>query len=156
MVLVLIFILMGVAAPRFTDQIPSLRVRSAADQVYAGLHKARNDAAIFGLRTRFVVHKENRTYRVTIELRPLKEPDVFTSVDSMWDTTRFPEGVEAGTLDGFKQDADTGEWYLEFRNDGTAEQDSTVTLQNEEGDTRTIQVTATTGRVRFVEEETAP
>ena len=151
MVMVLLMILAGVVAPRFTDSIPALRVQSATDQTYAGLHKARNDAAIYGLRTRFAVHKENRTWRVTIELRPLKQPDVFTSIDMSWDTTTFPEGVEAATLDGFKQDSDTGEYYLEFRGDGTAEQDATITLKNEEGDERTLKVTGTTGRIAFVE-----
>jgi hypothetical protein len=151
MVLVLLFIVIGIAVPRFNDAVPALRVRRGADQVYAGLREARNEAATFGIRARFLVHRENRTWRVMIEPRPLKDADKFEVPAKTWDTTEFPEGVDVSALDGFKQDGETGEWYLEFRADGTAEADATVTLANEDGDSRTIKVTGTTGQVRFEE-----
>ncbi len=154
MVMVLLFILIGVAVPRFDDFVPELRVRKAADQVYAGLRHARNDASTYGLRTRFAIHPRNRTYRITVEKRPLKDADKFEAIDSTWDVTEFPEGVGVPTLDGFAADGDTGESYLEFRVDGTLESDATIVLRNDAGDARTLKVTAATGQVAF--EETKP
>lgn len=152
MVMVLLFIVIGVTAPRFTDVLPELRLRKSADQFYAGLLRARNEAATYGLRARFAVHQEKRTYRITLEPRPLKEPDTFQSLNQTWDTTELPEGVEIPTLEGFEKDSSTGEQYIEFRGDGTAAAEATVVLQNEAGDKRTLKVTAATGRVRFYEE----
>lgn len=151
MVMVFFFIVLGIATPRFTDVLPELRLRKAADQIYAGLRKARNDAATYGLRTRFSVHSANRTYRILIEPRPLKKAGEFEAVNASWDTTELPEGVEVSSLEGLTKDSETGEEYLEFRADGTAAADATVALKNDAGDTRTIKVTSTTGQVRFEE-----
>jgi len=151
--MVLLFIVIGVAAPRFTDVLPELRLRKAGDQFYAGLQRARNEATTYGLRTRFAVHAENRTWRVTIEPRPLKEPDKFESLNQTWDTTALPDGVEIPTVSGFEKDASTGEQYVEFRADGTAAADATVVLENEAGDQRALKVTAATGRATFSEEK---
>ena len=151
MVMVLLFILIGVAVPRFDDVVPELRVRKAADQVYAGLRLARNDAATYGLRTRFAVHQQNRTYRITVEKRPLKDADKFETIDSSWDVTELPEGVGVPTMEGFATDDASGEAYLEFRNDGTLESDATIVLENDAGDKRTLKVAAVTGQATFEE-----
>ena len=153
MVMVLLFIVIGVVAPRFTDFVPELRLRKSAAQFYAGLHRARNEASTYGIRARFAVHQTSRTFRIVIEPRPMKKPDEFTSLNQTWDTTELPEGVEIPTLEGFTQDSATGEQYVEFRADGTSAADATIVLQNEGGDQRTLKVTASTGQVKFVEEK---
>lgn len=147
MVMVVIFIVAGVAAPRFAEVLPSYGLRKAADQVYATLHHARNEAATYGVRTRFVV--ANSAYRLTIERRPLKEADVFETLGSAWEPTELPGETGFATLDGFT--TETGESYLEFRGDGTASADATIVLRSESGEERTLVVTGATGQVRFKE-----
>lgn len=152
MVMVLLFIVVGVVAPRFSDVLPEMRLRKSADQFYAGLQRARNEASTYGLRVRFAVHATNRTYRITFEPRPLKEPDEFESLSQTWDTAKLPDGVEVPTLDGFEKDSGTGEQYLEFRADGTVASDAKIVLQNESGEQRELSVTAATGQVRFTKD----
>jgi len=146
MVMVVIFIVAGITAPRFADLLPGTGLRKGADQIFAGLRYARNEAATYGVRIRFEI--SGSTYRLTVERHPWKSPERFESMGAAWDSTPLPAEVEFSTLDGFTDGS-----YVEFRADGTASADATIGLRNTAGEERTILVTGTTGEVRFKKEK---
>jgi len=144
LVMIVLFILAGVAAPRFTDFFPALQVRKTADRLLAWARKARSDAALTGARHRLVLDVEGKRYWLEYEPRPLKEPRIFQKVGGSWDEETFPEDVVLESLEGLGDDQ--GFKVLEFRPDGTAE-DASIVVANDRGDRRTIKVVGATSQV---------
>ncbi len=140
LVMMIIFILAGVVAPRFSDFFPALQVRKTADQLFAWTLKARAEAAVTGARQRLVLNTAARTIRLEAELRPLNEPGRFNlrgRSEETWPrdvTLRFSSGVAAGDL------------TLEFRPDGSSE-DAEIEIVNDRGDRASVRVDGPTGRV---------
>ena len=64
MVMILLFIIAGITIPYLAAGLPSARIKSGANQIYAALHMGRNDAATYGFRTRLVVNQEENTWRL--------------------------------------------------------------------------------------------
>lgn len=152
LVMMVIFILAGVVAPRFSDFFPSLQVRKTTGLFLAWAQKARSDAALTGARQRLVVDPAQRQFWIAYEARPLKEPGVFEVLGGAWGRESFPEEVEFASLEGFKADGDRR--YLEFHPDGTA-RDATIVLSNSRGDRQTLKVVGATSRV-YVEPPPEP
>jgi Tfp pilus assembly protein FimT len=145
LVMMVIFTMAMVVAPRFSDFLPSLQVRSAASGVFATAGKARADAVLTGARYRLVIDGGARTYGIAYEPRPVKEPGKFEKLAG-WSDEELPREVLLESTNGFS-DAD-GKRYLEFRPDGTAKEASVV-LANDRGDRRTISISAATGAAKI-------
>ncbi len=144
LVMIVLFILAGVAAPRFSDFFPALQVRKTADRIFAWARKARSDAALTGARHRLVLDAEGKRYWIEFEPRPLKEPFVFRKLGGSWDEETYPDDVVLESLEGLEDDQ--GFKVLTFRPDGTAE-DATIVVANDRGDRRTIRVAGATSQV---------
>src|SRR5258706_11503808 len=85
LVMIVIFTLATVVAPRFSDFFPSLQVRKSTDHLFAWARKARADAALTGVRQRLVMDSSKRTYWIEYEARPIKDPGKFTKLSGAWD-----------------------------------------------------------------------
>ncbi len=153
LVMIVIFTISTVVAPRFSDFFPSLQVNKTADRVFAWARKARADAALTGAAHRLVIDPATRTYWIEYEPRPLKEPGTFQELGGTWEAEETPDGVEFETLEGFE--SRSGKQVLEFRPDGTTA-DATITLANDRGDRRTIKVTGASGRIVIEPEKESP
>ncbi len=153
MVMILLFIISGITIPYLAAGLPDARIRSAANQLYAALHMGRNEAATYGFRVRLVVDPEKNTWKLEKEPKPFSEPDEFKPVGQNWAETKLPEGVLFSELEGFGEGSNPEESVLEFLADGSLQESVRLVLENEDGDTRILVVSAATGRVDFVEEE---
>ena len=144
LVMIVLFVLAGVAAPRFSDFFPSLQVRKTADRILAWARKARCDAALTGSCHRLVFDPEGRRYWIEYEPRPLREPGTFEILGGSWGEETFPEEVTLESLEGLEEDQ--GYRVLMFRPDGTSE-DVTIVVANDRGDRQTIRVEGATSQV---------
>ena len=147
LVMMVVFVLAAVVAPRFSDFFPSLQVKSAASTFLATAGKARADAVLTGVRHRLVLDTETRTYWIAMEARPMKEPGKFQKLGGAWIDEELPRDVRIETIDGFGTESGLRR-YLEFRTDGTSTEASIV-LGNEQGDRRAIKVAAATGQAKI-------
>lgn len=154
LVMMVIFTMAMVVAPRFSDFFPSLQVRTAANTLLATAGKARADAVLNGARHRLVIDPTARTFWIAYEPRPVKEPGKFEKLGGAWIDEELPRDVTLETIDGFETDKDSKR-YLEFRSDGTAKEAS-VTLANDRGDRRVIKVAAATGAAKIENPESQP
>jgi len=146
LVMGMVFVLAAVVVPRFSDYVPSLRVKKTTDRLFAWARKARSDAALTGLRQRLVIDTQEKKYWLEVEARPFKDPGVFTIVPG-WEEEALPDEVQLETLEGLENDPDhEHRQVLEFRPDGSSE-DATITVANDRGDRATIKVVAATSRV---------
>jgi Tfp pilus assembly protein FimT len=147
LVMIIIFTLATVVAPRFSDFFPSLQVRKSTEQLFAWARKARADAALTGVRQRLVLDSAKRMYWIEYEARPIKDPGKFTVLSGAWGQETLPEEIAFETIDGAETDPTNGAVrYIEFRPDGTST-DATVILSNESGDRHTVRVEGATSKV---------
>jgi Tfp pilus assembly protein FimT len=144
LVMIILFIVAGVAAPRFSDFFPALQVSTTASRIVAWARKAHSDAALTGAIYRLVFDAEGKRYWLEYQPRPLREPETFEKVGGSWDEEPFPEDVTLEGLDALEEAG--GFRYLEFRPDGTAG-DFEFAVTNDRGDRRTIKVVKSTGQV---------
>ena len=149
LVMMIVFTLAMVVAPRFSDFFPALQVRSAASALFATAGKARADAVLTGVRHRLVLDTASRSYWIALEARPMKEPGKFEKLGGAWIDEELPRDVRIESIEGFGTESGTRR-FLEFRSDGTAKEASVV-LGNEQGDRRAIKIAAATG-VATIEE----
>lgn len=147
LVMIVIFTLATVVAPRFSDFFPSYQVRKSTEHLFAWARKARADAATTGVRQRLILDSKNRKFWIEYEARPLKEPGTFVLLSGAWGQEQLPEGVTFGSIEG-AESAPSGDGlkYLEFRPDGTSSE-ATVVLANENGDSHTVKVEGATSKV---------
>ena len=153
LVMMVLFTMAAVVAPRFSDFFPALQVRGAADTLLATAGKARADAVLTGARYRLVIDAAARTYWIAYEPRPVKEPGKFAKLGGAWIDEELPPDVLLESIDGFGTDAESRR-FLEFRPDGTAKEASVV-LANERGDRRTVKISAATGAAKIESSEVA-
>jgi len=146
-VMMIVFTMAAVVAPRFSDSFPSLQVRSAADRLFAWSGKARAEAALTGCRHRLVLDPVNKTFWIAWESKPHREPGKFERLTGAWDLETLPGEVVFDVPKGFEPDPDApATLYLEFDPDGSAVEAS-VDVANDRGDRRTLRVAAATGAV---------
>ena len=142
-VVLIIFTFVGVVAPRFSDFVPALRVKRAADELLATTRKAHGDAALHGLHYRLNIDRNNSEYWLTVRDDPFNSPDEWIPVPGVWGNhSKLPEGVQV----------DGDEEYYEFFPDGTAT-DGSLTLRNDKDDEVTIIIVGATGRTYIEAEE---
>ena len=153
LVMMVIFTMAAVVAPRFSNFFPSLQIRSAADTMLATAGKAQADAVLTGARYRLVIDAATKTYWIAYEPRPVKEPGKFAKLGGAWVDEELPAGVSLRSIEGFGTDGEARR-FLEFRPDGTAKEASIV-LANESGDLRTIKISAATGTAKIEAPEAA-
>ncbi len=147
LVMIVIFTLATVVAPRFSDFFPSLQVRKSTEQLFAWARKARADAALTGVRQRLVLDAAKRMYWIEYEARPIKDPGRFTILSGAWGQETLPEEVAFETIDGAENgSSNNGTRYLEFRPDGTST-DATIILSNENGDRHTLRIEGVTSKI---------
>ena len=153
LVMMVIFTMAAVVAPRFSDFVPALQVRAAADTLLATAGKARADAVLTGARYRLVVDTATRAYWIAYEPRPVKEPGKFAKLGGAWIDEELPPDVLFESIEGFGTDGEARR-FLEFRPDGTAKEASVV-LANDRGDRRTVKIAAATGIAKIEATEVA-
>src|SRR5262245_49300636 len=90
LVMVVIFTISTVVAPRFSDFFPSLQVGKTTNRVFAWARKARADAALTGAAYRLCIDPETRRYWIEYEPRPLKEPGKFQELGGVWEAEEAP------------------------------------------------------------------
>lgn len=153
LVMIVIFTLATVIAPRFSDFFPSLQVRKSTEHLFAWARKARADAAVTGVRQRLVMDSSRRTFWIEYEARPIKDPGRFTVLAGAWGEETLPEEIAFETIDGAETDPSNGaRRWIEFWPDGTAS-DATVILSNESGDRATLRVEGATSKVYIKPQE---
>ena len=147
LVMIVIFTLATIVAPRFTDSVPSHQVRTSTGRLFAWARKACSDAALTGCRQRVVMDSAKKTFWIEVEMRPIKEPGKFTKLSGSWGEEFLPDEVAFETIDGPETDPNNSALrYLEFRPDGTSSE-ATIIVSNENGDRQTLRVEAATSKV---------
>jgi len=147
LVMVVIFTLATIIAPRFSDSFPSLQVRTSTERLFAWARKARSDAALTGSRQRLILDSAKKKFWLEYEARPIKEPGKFTKLTGAWGEGWIPDEVSFETIEGAETDPNNSAVrYLEFRPDGTSSE-ATVILSNENGDRQTLRVEAATSKI---------
>ena len=153
LVMGVIFVLTAVVAPRFSDFVPSLRLKKTVDRLFAWAQKARAEAATTGLRHRLVVDAGGRKFWIDCENRPFRDPGKFMPLQGSWEE-EIPDDLVLELLDGLDPDpANANLKVLEFRPDGTAAADATIIVASDRGDRSTIKIVAATSRISI---ETPP
>lgn len=156
LVMVVIFTLATVVAPRFSDFFPSLQVRKSTEHLMAWARKARADAAITGTRQRLFLDTAKRKFWIENEPRPIKEPGKFVALSGAWLEEFLPEGVEIESVDKAETDpGSSGVRYIEFRPDGTCS-DATVVLSNDKGDRQTLKIEGATSKITIEQQAEQP
>lgn len=153
LVMMVIFTLAAVVAPRFSDFFPALRLRETANTLLATAGKARADAALTGARHRLVVDPGARRFWIAYEPDPVKEPGKFEKLGGAWPEEELPPDVTLDAVEGFDSAKDATR-FVEFRPDGGAKEAS-LTLGNGSGDRRTLRIAAATGAARIESGEAA-
>ena len=156
LVMVVIFTLATVVAPRFSDFFPSLQVRKTTEHLMAWARKARTDAALTGTRQRLFLDTQNRKFWIENEPRPIKEPGKFVALVGAWAEEFLPNGVEFDRIDKAENDAASGSVrYVEFRPDGTCS-DATIVLANDHGDRQTLKIEGATSKITIEQSAEQP
>lgn len=147
LVMIVIFTLATIVAPRFSDFFPSYQVRKSTEHLLGWARKARADAAVTGVRQRLVLDTKTRKFWIEYEARPIKEPGKFVLLSGAWGEEQLPEAVTFESIEG-AENAPTGEGlkYLEFRPDGTSSE-ATIVLANDSGDTHTLKIEGATSKI---------
>lgn len=147
LVMVVIFTLATVVAPRFSDFFPNFQVKKHSEHLLAYARKARSEAATTGLRQRLIVDSKAKKYWIELEARPIKEPGVFRSLGGAWTEEQLPDAMEFESLEGAETDSAKGNLkYIEFRPDGTATE-ATLIVANDKGDRSTLKIEGATSKV---------
>lgn len=150
LVMIVIFTLATVVAPRFSDFFPNFQVKKNAEHLFAWARKARSDAALTGTRQRLLMDSSKKKYWIEYEARPIKEPGKFKLLSGAWGEGYLPDEVVFETIEGAETDpSNGGVRYIEFRPDGTSTE-ATVVLSNDNNDRQTLRVEAATSKV-FIE-----
>jgi len=156
LVMIVIFTLATIVAPRFSDFFPSYQVRKSTEHLFGWARKARADAAVTGIRQRLVLDTKARKFWIEYEARPIKEPGKFVLLSGAWGEEQLPEAVIFESIEG-AQNSSTGEGlqYLEFRPDGTSSE-ATIVLANDRGDTHTLKIEGATSKIYIKPAEGQP
>ena len=156
LVMVVIFTLATIIAPRFSDSFPSLQVRTSTERLFAWARKARTDAALTGCRQRLLIDSSKKRFWMEIEARPIKEPGTFRKLSGAWEEVQLPDEVFFDRIEGAETDANNSAIrYLEFRPDGTSSE-GTIVLSNENGDRQTLRVEASTSKIYIEQAKDGP
>lgn len=146
LVMIVVFTLATIVAPRFSDFFPALQVRKSTEHLLAWARKARAEAALTGNRQRLYLDSSKRRFWIEHEPRPIKQPGNFVALSGAWAEELLPDGVEFESIEGAETDAAGGGRYVEFRPDGTSSE-ATVILSNDVGDRQTLRVEAATSKI---------
>ena len=156
LVMVVIFTLATIVAPRFSDSFPSLQVRTSTERLFAWARKARTDAALTGCRQRLLMDSAKKSFWIETEGRPLKEPGKFQKLSGAWEAVQLPDEILFELIEGSETNpTNSAIRYLEFRPDGTSTE-ATIILSNEtgredlrdeNGDRQTLRVEAATSKI---------
>jgi len=147
LVMIVIFTLATVVAPRFSDFFPNFQVKKNAEHLFAWARKARADAATTGLRQRLILDSKAKRYWIELEARPIKEPGVFRPLGGSWTEEQLPDAVDFEAIQGAETDSTKSDLkYIEFRPDGTSTE-STIILSNDKGDRVTLRIEGATSKI---------
>jgi prepilin-type N-terminal cleavage/methylation domain-containing protein len=156
LVMIVIFTLATIVAPRFSDFFPSYQVRKSTEHLLAWARKARADAAVTGIRQHLVLDEKSRKFWIEYEARPIKEPGKFVLLSGAWGEERLPEAVAFESIEGAESaPSGNGIKYLEFRPDGTSSE-ATIILANEHGDRHTIKIEKATSKITILPGKEGP
>jgi Tfp pilus assembly protein FimT len=154
-VMIIVFTLAAIVAPRFSDFFPSFQVRKSTEHLMAWARKARADAATTGLRQRLMVDAKARKFWIEYEARPVKEPGKFVLLAGAWGEEQMPDAVIVESVEGFDTSTTSqGAQYLEFLPDGTTK-DAAIVLADDSGDTGTLKVEGATSKI-YIQPVEAP
>jgi Tfp pilus assembly protein FimT len=147
LVMIVIFTLATVIAPRFSEFFPSYQCRKTTEHLFGWARKARADAAVTGIRQRLILDTKNNKFWIEYEARPIKEPGKFVLLSGAWGEEMLPEGVVFESLEGTETSSTSSDLkYVEFRPDGTCS-DATVIIANDSGDQHTLRIEGATAKI---------
>ncbi|HLY74704.1 MAG TPA: prepilin-type N-terminal cleavage/methylation domain-containing protein [Planctomycetota bacterium] len=153
LVMIVIFTVATVVAPRLTDFFPSFQVRKTSQRLFAWARKARADAATTGLRHRLLLDPQAQKYWIEYEARPFKEPGKFVVLGGSWGEERFPDAVRYESIDGAETDSSrSGCRYVEFRPDGTSTE-ATIQIADDRNDRSVLRVEGASSKVYIQAQE---
>ena len=153
LVMIIIFTVATVVAPRLTDFFPSFQVKKSSQRLFAWARKARADAATTGLRYRLLLDPQTQKYWIEYEARPFKEPGKFIQLGGSWGEEQFASGVKYESIEGAETDSTrSGCRYVEFRPDGTST-DTTIQIANDRNDRSVLKVEGASSRVYIQAQE---
>jgi Tfp pilus assembly protein FimT len=156
LVMIVIFAVSAIVAPRMTDFFPSFKVRKSSERLFAWARKARADAATTGLRQRLLLDPQNRKFWIEFEAHPFKEPGKFVLLSGAWGEESFSDGVKFETVEGAEQDPARSSYrYVEFRPDGTSTE-ATINIVNDNNDRQTLRIEGVSSRVYIQSQEHKP
>jgi Tfp pilus assembly protein FimT len=156
LVMIVVFTVATVVAPRLSDFYPSFRVRKSGEHLFAWARKARADAGMTGLRQRLVIDPNSRKYWIEFEARPFKEPGKFIPLGGSWGEEQLPDGVRFESMEGTQMDSSRGGCrYVEFRPDGTAA-DTTLRIVNDRDDRQAIRIEGASSRISIEDQGPGP
>jgi len=147
LVMIVIFTVATVVAPRLTDFFPSFQVKKSSQRLFAWARKARADAATTGLRQRLLLDPQSQKYWIESEARPFKEPGRFVPLGGSWGEEQFASGVKFESIEGAGTDpARSGCRYVEFRPDGTST-DTTIQIADDRNDRSVLKVEGASSKI---------
>lgn len=151
LVVILLTLVIGIVAPRFSDTIPAARLSRAGTEMHAVIQKVRADAVILVRSYQLNLDPDAGAYWVTVEEDPLKAPGEYVQAGGpLRDVFQLPSGVVFGTISGAPAST-TGTGYLfTFKPDGTVEGGSIV-LSIPDGPSRTLTIDGATSNVEVSE-----
>ncbi len=153
LVMIVIFTVATVVAPRLTDFFPGFQVRKTSQRLFAWARKARADAATTGLRQRLLMDPSSGKFWIEYEARPFKEPGKFVMLGGSWGEEQFPDRVKFESIEGAEKDTTRSACrYVEFRPDGTSTE-ATIGIVNDRNDRSVLKVEGASSKVYIQSED---
>ncbi|HLY09045.1 MAG TPA: prepilin-type N-terminal cleavage/methylation domain-containing protein [Planctomycetota bacterium] len=153
LVMIVIFTVATVVAPRLTDFFPSFQVRKTSQRLFAWARKARADAATTGLRHRLLLDPQAQKYWIEYEARPFKEPGKFVPLGGSWGEELFPDRVKYESIEGAETDTTRSSCrYVEFRPDGTSSE-ATIRIGDDRNDQSVLRVEGASSKIYIQAQE---
>lgn len=157
LVMLLLVLIVGVVAPRFSGSLPGAKLNKATSDLHAVIQKVRADAVILVRLHRLNIDPGDQnhpgTFWVEVEEDPLRNPGVFSQPTKgpLRHVFDLPEDVIFYSVEGAgPSDSGTGDVFT-FRPDGTVEDGTIVLALGTDGPSRTLTLNGATSNVEVSE-----
>ena len=151
LVVIVLTLVIGIVAPRFSDAVPAARLSRASTEMRAVIQKVRADAVILVRSYQLNLDPDAGTYWVTVEEDPLKAPGEYVQAGGpLRDVFQLPSGVLYGTITGAPASTTGTSYVFTFKPDGTVEGGSIV-VSIPDGPSRTLTIDGATSDVEVSE-----
>ena len=151
--LLLLVLVVGVLAPRFSGSLPGAKLNKATSDLHAVIQKVRADTVILVRLHRLNIDPGEGTFWVEVEADPLRDPGVFAQPTKgpLRHVFDLPEDVVFYSVEGAgPSDSGTADVFT-FRPDGTVEEGTIVLALGTNGPSRTLTLNGATSNVEVSE-----